>query len=150
MKPVVQQERTGCGIASVAAIAGVTYARAKAAAASLGISAEDRRLWSETDHVRRLLTQFNLRVGRMPRPFYAWPELPDCALLAIKWHREGTRPFWHWVVFVRERGKGRSYVLDSNAALKTHVRRDFGRMQPKWFLPVTRRPMTRRPGLAKL
>jgi hypothetical protein len=43
MKPVVQEERTGCGIASVAAIAGVTYARAKAAAASLGISAEDRR-----------------------------------------------------------------------------------------------------------
>jgi hypothetical protein len=37
MKPVVQEELTGCGIASVAAIAGVGYAQA--AGARLGIVA---------------------------------------------------------------------------------------------------------------
>ena len=135
MKLVVQEERTGCGIASVAAIAGVTYAHAKAVAASLGIFARDAALWSDTAHVRRLLTQFGLHAGRSNQPFRSWKALPDCALLAIKWHREGGRSSWHWVVFARE--KDQPYVLDPNATLKTSVRTDFGRMKPRWFLPVT-------------
>ncbi|MDP9132877.1 MAG: hypothetical protein M3M98_07075 [Nitrospirota bacterium] len=135
MKPVTQEERTGCGIAAVAAIAGVSYARAKTVAESLGISAQDPSLWSETAHVRRLLARFGIPAARATRPFHAWSDLPDCALLAIKWHEERTRPFWHWVVFVRE--QERQYVLDSKASLKTGVRADFGRMKPKLFLPVT-------------
>ncbi len=137
MKPVVQADRTGCGIASVAAIVGVTYARSKAVAASLGIFVSDSALWSDTTPVRRLLAQFGLRAPRTTIPFQSWNDLPDCALLAIKWHLEEGRPFWHWVVFVREQTG--CYVLDSKAALKTHRRTDFGRMHPKWFLPVTRR-----------
>ena len=61
MKPVIQEEVTGCGIASVAVLAGVTYRRAKTLANRLGIFAADERLWSETDHVRRLLRHFGLR-----------------------------------------------------------------------------------------
>ncbi len=149
MKPVVQEDRTGCGIAAVAAIAGVSYARAKAVAASSGIFAHEVSLWSEMGPVQRLLSRFGLRAARTTRPFRSWADLPDCALLAIKWHREGRRPCWHWVVCVRDRG--RACVLDSNASLKTHVRVDFGRMHPKWFLPVTSqlrkavRPRARRP-----
>lgn len=134
MNAVVQEERTGCGIASVAAIAGVSYAQAKTVAASLGISAKDDRLWSEMSPVRRLLTAFGTRSARSTRPFRSWSSLPDCALLAVKWHLEDGRPFWHWVVFVRE--EGRSYVLDSKKSLKVHVRTDFGRMKPKWSLAV--------------
>ena len=135
MKPVVQAERTGCGIAAVAVIAGVSYARAKRVAASLGISAQDRRLWSETAHVRRMLASFRVEVSPATRPFRAWSNLPDCALLAIKWHLKEGRPCWHWVVFVR--GRDQQYVLDSKATLKAPVRTDFGRMKPRWFLPVT-------------
>lgn len=135
MKPVIQLERTGCGIASVAAVAGVSYGRAKSVARSLGILAQDRRLWSDTAHVRRLLARFGRRAPPAPRPFRSWASLPDLALLSIKWHREGGRPYWHWVVFVREDGRG--CVLDSKQALRRHVRTDFGRMKPKWFLPVT-------------
>lgn len=138
MKPVLQEERTGCGIAAVATIAGVSYARAKSMAASLGISASDQRLWCETAYVRKLLAGFGLRVARGTKPFHAWSDLPDCALLAIKWHLKEGRPFWHWVVFQRE-GE-RPCVFDSKTALKAHVRRDFGRMKPKWFLSVTRHP----------
>jgi hypothetical protein len=58
MKPVVQLERTGCGIASVAAMAGVTYQAAQKRAARLDISAQDRRLWSDTTYVRRLLQAY--------------------------------------------------------------------------------------------
>lgn len=141
MKPVVQEDRTGCGIAAVAALAGVSYARAKAVAASLGISPQDPKLWSETFSVRRLLPPFGLRAAQTTRPFRSWSDLPDCALLAIKWHLEGRRSCWHWVVFVRDRG--RSYVLDSKASLRTHVRLDFWRMQPRWFLPVTRQSRNR-------
>ena len=134
MKPVIQAERTGCGIASVAAVAGVSYARAKTVAASIGISAKDERLWSDTTHVRRLLARFGLRVDPSTRPFRSWETLPDCALLAIKWHMEEARAIWHWVVFVRE--KGRSHVLDSKKSLRRHVRTDFWRMKPKWSLTV--------------
>ena len=84
IRPVVQEERTGCGIAAAAALAGVSYARAKAVAASLGISAQDPKLWSETASVRRLLTQFGLRPSRASKPFRSWTGLPDCPLLAIK------------------------------------------------------------------
>lgn len=135
IRPVIQEEPTGCGIAAAAALAGVSYARAKAVAASLGISASDRKLWCETEYVRRLLAKFDLRVAREPTPFRSWAGLPDCALLAIKWHIEQGRPFWHWVVFVRE--NDRLYVVDSSPTLKAPLRTDFGRMRPVWFLTVT-------------
>jgi hypothetical protein len=126
MKPVVQEERTGCGIASVAALAGVSYAQAKARANMLGISASDARLWSETGHVRSLLAAFGMAASGGEQPFVSWKSLPDRALLAIKWHRENGRPYWHWVAFIRDDGS--SYVLDSKQALKSHTRTDFGRM----------------------
>jgi len=134
VKPVMQEEPTGCGIAAVAAIAGVSYGRAKRVAGRAGIVAADPRLWSDHGHVRRLLSRFGIRSGRSPQPFRSWNSLPACALLAIKWRLHGRHPFWHWVVYVADEQGG--YVLDSKRGLKTHVRRDFGRMKPKWFLPV--------------
>ena len=136
MKPVIQLEPTGCGIASVAALAGVSYSRAKSVAASLGIHASDEALWSQTAHVRQLLRHFGLTAGAKELPFRSWDALPDLALLAVKWHLEKGRPFWHWVVFVRE--DGRDFVLDSKKSLRQHVRTDFGRIRPKWYIPVTR------------
>lgn len=134
MKPVVQKDRTGCGIAAVAVIAGVPYDQAKAMAASLGISVKDARLWSATVHVRRLLARLGRRVAPSAQPFQSWDALPDCALLAIKWHVEEERPHWHWVVFHRK--AGRPCVFDSKRGLKTPVRHDFWRMKPKWYLAV--------------
>lgn len=138
MKPVVQRERTGCGIASVAALAGVSYAQTKRAADRLGISAEDSRLWSDTQPVRRLLAGYRIRASRGERPFISWAALPDVALLAIKWHREQGRAFWHWVVFLR--GPRGPVVLDSKQALRRHTRTDFGRMTPKWWIEIKRTP----------
>jgi ABC-type bacteriocin/lantibiotic exporter with double-glycine peptidase domain len=134
MKPVVQLERTGCGIASMAVLAGVTYAQAKRVANRLGIFADDSRLWSETVHVRRLLKEYGFRSARTEVPFTSWEALSDFALLAIKWHEDGGRTCWHWVVFWR--GPHGPVVLDSKRALRRHVRTDFGRMKPKWSIPV--------------
>ncbi len=135
MKPVIQLERTGCGIATVAAIAGVSYRQTQRTANRLGIFARDRRLWSETVHVRRLLQEYRLETVSAEKPFRSWNGLPDLALLAIKWHREHGLPCWHWVVFVRD-GEGER-VFDSNRSLKHHVRNDFGRMKPKWYIAVS-------------
>ena len=137
MKPVIQLERTGCGIAAVATLAEVSYRQAQRAANRLGIFAADRRLWSETDQVRRLLHEYGLRPASTEQRFYSWKTLPDLALLAIKWHRENGRPYWHWVVFVRDEAGER--VLDSKQSLKNHVRRDFARMRVKWFMAVAKK-----------
>lgn len=131
---MIQLEPTGCGIASVAAIAGLSYSRAKAIASTLGISAQDERLWSETAHVRRLLGHLGVKAGRAELTFRSRASLPDLALLSVKWHLEYGRPFWHWVVFVRDAAGAR--VLDSKRSLRHNARTDFGRIKPKWFIPV--------------
>ena len=134
MKPVVQLEWTGCGIASVAALAGVSYRETQRVANRLGIFADDPKLWSETGYVRRLLKEYGVRSARTEVPFTSWEALPNLALLAIKWHKEGDRAFWHWVVFWR--GPSGTVVLDSNRDLRNHERIGFGRMRPTWLIPV--------------
>ncbi|MGO2008763.1 hypothetical protein [Vreelandella alkaliphila] len=134
MNPVIQEEISGCGIAACAVLAGITYAQAKATANALDIYAEDTALWSDTEYVRRLLCTLGITAAPTETPFEAWATLPDKALLAIKWRTEQGRPFWHWVVFVRTERD--TVVLDSKKALKTNIRRDFGRIKPKWFIGV--------------
>ncbi len=135
MEPVIQEETTGCGIAASAALAGVSYTEAKLKANALGIYAADTSLWSETGYVRKLLREFGISVSPNETPFESWGRLPDKALMAIKWRIEQGKPFWHWVLFVRENGEAK--VLDSKKALKSNVRRDFWRIKPKWYIEVS-------------
>lgn len=132
--PVIQQEISGCGMAACAALTANTYEHVRQLANALGIFAHDENLWSDTAYVRRILTGLGVSAGADQSPFLSWQSLPDRALLAIKWRIEHGKPFWHWVVFLRD--ESGSYVLDSKRALKRHVRRDFGRMKPKWFITV--------------
>lgn len=135
LNPVIQQEPTGCGIACVAMLSNRSYTQTRKIATGLGIFAADLKLWSDTGHVRRLLSHLDMKVAKVETPFKGWNRLPDCALLAVKWHKEKGIPFWHWTVFVRD-GE-RSYVLDPKKGLKNNRRTDFGRIKPKWFLEVT-------------
>ena len=98
MKPVVQKDVAGCGIASVATLARLTYKKTKTIAHQLGINVKDPRLWSDTTHLRKLLTHFQIQASNKEIPFTSWKALPPLALLAIKWHRNGTNASWHWVV----------------------------------------------------
>ncbi|MGB2832120.1 MAG: hypothetical protein WBC07_04160 [Methylotenera sp.] len=134
MRPVVQEENSGCGIASVAALAGISYSECKSAANSLGIFAEDKSLWSDTRYVRTLLKHFGISANESEMGFESWEALPNLALLSIKWHLENGRPFWHWVVFWRS--PNGPVVLDPKKSLKTNIRTDFGRIKPKWFIPI--------------
>ena len=134
MRPIIQEDVTGCGIASVAALAGVTYKQAKAIAVGLGIQVTDARLWSNTAFVRTLLKHYGIEAEPQEQPFRSWETLPPLALLAIKWHRKGNQDFWHWVIF--RGGTKEPVVLDPKPSLKHHVRTDFGRIKPKWFIMI--------------
>ena len=133
MKAVIQEETTGCAIASSAAIAGLSYKESKKIANSLEIFAEDSSLWSDTKSIRTLLNQLGFNTGEQV-DFKQWDLLPNCALLSLNWHIEAGKPYWHWAVFVRE--KNQSYVLDSKASLEKNVINDYQWISPKWFIPV--------------
>jgi len=134
LKPVVQEETTGCGIASAANVLGKTYSEMKSIANAMGIHASDESLWSDTRYVRRILSGAGVEISPDETPFESWNALPDLALLSIKHHRKGGRNFWHWVVF--KRIDGQPFVLDSASYLPSNLRTDFYAMQPKWFIEV--------------
>ncbi|MDY0250874.1 MAG: hypothetical protein RBR45_12595 [Pseudomonas sp.] len=136
LESVVQEEATGCGIASVANILGKTYSEMKLIAKAMGIYASDKSLWSDTRYVRSLLSSAGVETSENEIPFESWASLPDLALLSIKHHREEGRDFWHWVVF--KRVEGQPFVLDSAHYLSSNIRQDFDAMQPKWFIEVTK------------
>ena len=52
MNPVVQLDRTGCAIASVAARMGMSYPDMKSLARSLGVTPEDNALWTSTSSIK--------------------------------------------------------------------------------------------------
>ena len=132
--PVVQLDRTGCGVAAVAAISSRSCPEMKSIADTIGIFAHDQLLWSNTASVRNLLERVELSANPGEVPFRSRESLPDLALLSIKWHEGKGRPFWDWVVFIRE--KGRPFVLDSKKGHRTNLRTDFGRMRPRWYIRV--------------
>lgn len=134
MDIVLQEEPSGCGIACVAMVSGQTYPKVRELANGLGIFADDTRLYSDTEYVRRLLAEYGVGVSPEERPFTSWNELPNKALLSIKYHVENGKPVWHWVVFSRENGM--PVVLDPAKYLSNNRRTDFEEMQPKWFVEI--------------
>lgn len=135
LEPIIQEETTGCGIASAANILGKSYAEMKAIANNMGIQASDESLWSDTQYVRRMLASQGVSTSDHETLFTSWSELPDLALLSIKHYQEAGKNFWHWVVF--KRINGQEFVLDSASYLPSNLRQDFEAMQPKWFIEVT-------------
>ena len=134
MQVVIQEEETGCGIAAVANIVDKTYSQMKARANAMGIYADDKALWSDTDYVRKLLLDAGVEVSQCEIPFKSWETLPNTTLLAIKHHVENGVNYWHWVVF--KRNDNQDVVLDSASYLPNNVRTDFESIQPKWFIEV--------------
>jgi hypothetical protein len=134
VKPIVQQDPTGCAIAGVAALSGNTYKKVRTEAVRLGIEIGHPKLWTQTGPMRKLLAHFRVGASKKETPFQSWEKLPDKALLAIKWHETPEGTAWHWVVFIRE--KNEAFVLDPKKALSKNRRTDFGRIKPKWFIQI--------------
>lgn len=136
LKVIVQEEVTGCGIASVANIVGKTYQEMKEIANDIDIYANDKSLWSDTKYVRKLLAHSGFKASANEVLFNSWYALPDLALLSIKYHEEDGINFWHWVVF--KRIEGQPLVLDSASYLPSNIRVDFDDIQPKWYIEVNK------------
>lgn len=134
MKVVFQDEISGCGLAVVATVTGKSYDEVKQYANSIGIYAEDKKLYSNTAYVRALLAHYNVKSSKLENPFESWDKLPDTALLSIKYHIKNGEPYWHWTVFHRAREK--AVVLDPTRYLVKNERSDFYRIQPKWFIEI--------------
>lgn len=114
-------------------LAGVSYVEMKSLASGLGIEADDKRLWSETGYVRRLLAAHGIETAA-EIPFESWEALPDLALLAIKYHLEEGHPCWHWTLF--ERSLEGAVVFDPAPYLEENCRTDFAAMVPQWFIEI--------------
>ena len=136
LKVIVQEEVTGCGIASVANIVGKTYQEMKEIANDIGIYANDKSLWSDTQYVRKLLAHSGFKTSDNEVLFNSWYALPDLALLSIKYHEEDGINFWHWVVF--KRIEEQPFVVDSASYLPSNIRVDFDDIQPKWYIEVNK------------
>lgn len=134
MKTIIQQEISGCGFACIAMLADTSYEEVKKKANSLGIFSEDENLWSETGYVRRLLKEYQIEASSTEVPFSTWDALPNLALLAIKFHLEKGRPFWHWTVFIRSGAK--EIIHDPAAYLSVNQRTDFENIAPKWSIEI--------------
>ncbi|MEI8656449.1 cysteine peptidase family C39 domain-containing protein [Vibrio sp. Hal054] len=136
MRRVVQQDRTGCGLACIAILAGTEYSNVKDRALDLFNIESSDEFYTNASELQKLGQEFNLNVGGKRRVFKGFNALPDLAILAIN-YRE-NEDTWHWVVYCRDGGN--EFVIDPKKAVKAERRTDFGRLakSTRWFIAVKR------------
>lgn len=140
----LQHDRSGCGLACVAMLAGIGYVQARTLARALAIGPRPYRYraggglrtaragWlTDARQLRRMLAVLRIRT-RAEREVTRWDQCDGDGLVAINARDDGT---WHWVVYLHGDG-GR--VLDPNPRVRRDARRDFRRMRPARFVPVER------------
>lgn len=141
----LQHDRSGCGLACVAMLAGIGYAQARTLARALAIGPRLSRhraggggarapleSWrTDARQLRRMLAVLRIGSGS-ERAVGDWRDCGGDGLVAINPREDGT---WHWVVYLHDPVAPR--VLDPNPRVRRDPRRDFGRMRPVRFVPVT-------------
>jgi ABC-type bacteriocin/lantibiotic exporter with double-glycine peptidase domain len=124
LKHVRQIERTECGAACVAILAGVSLAKARTL---LGQSSEDKNNRTSTEDIRAALAKLQIRLGR-ENYCTSWEKIDaklQRGLLAVSDKNIGEpNQTWHWVVY--DRVEGESPILDPQSKLE---RRKPGRLR---------------------
>lgn len=144
----LQQDRSGCGLACVAMLAGIGYAQARTLALALGVGSRAYRYragagshpvregyLTDARQLRRMLKLLGLRT-EAEREVSGWRECDGTGIVGI--NHDAVNDTWHWVVHLRD-ATG-AYVLDPNARVRSERRSDFGRMRPVRFIPVSLEP----------
>jgi len=90
------------------------------------------QFYTGTKELRELGSYFKITIGKRRRKFKDFYLLPDIAILAINYNK--STETWHWVVFRRTAND--EFVYDPKQQIKTTRRRDFGRINARWYLPV--------------
>lgn len=145
IRRALQHDRSGCGLACVAMLAGIGYAQARTLARALHIGPRPYRYragagvrtaragWlTDARQLRRMLAVLRIAT-RAEREVDDWSQCDGDGLVAINPRDDGT---WHWVVYLH--GEGSPHVLDPNPRVRRERRRDFGRMRPARFVPLQR------------
>lgn len=140
----LQQDRSGCGLACVAMLAGIGYAQARTLARGLGIGPKPYRYrtgaglhtaregyLTDASQLRRMLKLLGVASGAQ-REVSGWDECDGDGIAAINY--DPVNRSWHWVVRLHD--DTGACVLDPNARVRRERRTDFGRMKPVRFIPV--------------
>lgn len=116
---VFQVDHTGCGLACVAMIAGVSYRDVRRSAIDLGIVSNGNNFGTSSEDVKKLLKRFDVNVS-IRSGISDWTRVPQLSVLGIN----DSRP--HWVVAVRTRED--CFLIDPSSHVSRERRRDFGRI----------------------
>lgn len=131
MKRIIQEDGSGCGLACVAMVAGVTYAEARVFAVDYLDFDPLGPFYTEIIDLRYMLSEYGYGLSRYT-PFKAYEYISPLAILEIE--RSGNHN--HWVLYVKC-GLDR-YILDPAQGVKSERRRDWHRMRPVSYANVTR------------
>ena len=131
MKRIIQKDSSGCGLACIAMIAGISYRQVRKWSTKIGCS-KDGHFDTDASDLRELASCSKIALASRKRQFRSWDKIPHKSIVAINYMEKTDS--WHWVVFARD--GDRKYVLDPKPSIKSDQRTDFWRMKGKWFLPV--------------
>lgn len=124
MKRVIQQDRTGCGLACVAMISNASYQSVRSAAINSYGLGKRGKFYTSTPKLSDLGKDFGVSIGRRRRKFNGFENLPPLSILSINYDEaENT---WHWVVCVKS--KAGIYILDPSKKIKQKKRTDLNRI----------------------
>ena len=130
MRRIIQEHRTGCGIACVATITNHTYSDVMRKALQVYKWDKSRKtFYTTSSQLRSLLFDFGIVAYRC-RSVRKWSSISDLAIVGINY--KPTSKTWHWVVFRREAGV--EQVLDPLS--KKDIRTDLSRMRLRLFIPI--------------
>ena len=96
IKHVWQQDKTGCGIAIVAMVAGKTYKQIRRKALKEGI-VKETCFGTTVKSIKQLLSFYKIEGQRM-KSFYKWRDIPTTAIASTSFTSDG---WWHWVLYVK-------------------------------------------------
>lgn len=132
IKRVIQEDSTGCGIACVAMVAGISYAEAKQLTVNNKILKKSvKNFYTTTKDLVNILKSIGIEPSKGRKVRY-WSSINNISIVAINFLE--TTDTWHWVVFIPDADTG--YVLDPSKRIKAEKRIDFSRMRLRSYIPI--------------
>lgn len=133
IKRVIQEDSTGCGIACIAMVAGISYAEAKQITLNNEILKKSvKNFYTTTKDLVNILNSIGIESSKGRKVRY-WSSINTISIVGINFLE--TTDTWHWVLFIPNEDTG--YVLDPSKRVKTEKRTDFSRMRLRSYIPIS-------------
>ena len=133
IKRVIQEDSTGCGIACIDMVAGISYAEAKQITLNNEILKKSvKNFYTTTKDSVNVLNSIGIESSKGRKVRY-WSSINTISIVGINFLE--TTDTWHWVLFIPNEDTG--YVLDPSKRVKTEKRTDFSRMRLRSYIPIS-------------